>query len=359
MFVGQGYAQLARNRAQGIESRRRFRAFGEGGCGSRGNHVHMNKESAQRDDADPAEIERLWYVPPSPPKRRGWLVYSTDFLLAVLQGCARRPELVRRTAWWRAVAAPLQAATGVVQAIIILFASVPLVCSLVEIAARVWTRSAFGFFLRACYWKAHLRSLGQDTIIDQGVEIWGPANVSIGSCSHIDTNVRLAAGERSQRQHGSIVIGDYVHVGPGVHIAGRGGVEIQDFVSIAAQAHLYSASNTIEHPDDPGQLISMSHSAPAGYQHTTEKPIVIEAYAFLGMMSRVLPGVRVGRGAIVHSGVELARDVPPFANFGGLPGARQIGWRKPRRKSPKHGQAPAERASPAEAACGESGRGAS
>ncbi len=75
--------------------------------------------------------------------------------------------------------------------------------------------------------------------------------------------------------------------------------------------------------------------APPEQQHIVEAPIIIEPYALVGMMTRIMPGVRIGKGAIVHSNAELTKDVPPFANFGGLARGKLIGWRRPRRRSPK------------------------
>lgn len=279
-------------------------------------------------------IAEMWYVPARIPTPKGWLVYSLDLVLATLQGCMADPSKVRRTPLRLAAGWIILALMAVGQTIIMALASIPVVSWFVETFCRVFTRNGAGFFFRACYWKAKLKHLGQDTIIDQYVEIWGAKNVSIGSNCHIDTNVRLGAGERSQGQHGSIEIGDFVHLGPGVHIAGRGGVRIGDFVGISANAHLYSATGVVLRPEDPGQLISMSHMAPHDQQHVYEAPIEIGEYAFIGIMARVMPGVTVGRGAIVHANAEVTRSIPSFANFGGVSGGRQIGWRRPRRPSP-------------------------
>ncbi|MCB9857921.1 MAG: GNAT family N-acetyltransferase [Phycisphaerales bacterium] len=275
-----------------------------------------------------------WYVAPSRPAPRGWLVYTLDFVLATLQGCVAEPEKVRRTVGWLLAGHFVRCGMAVAQSIIMLMAWTPVISSILETVARVYTRNAFGFFLRACYWKSKLGYLGQDTIFDQYTEIWGPGSVSIGSRCHIDTNVRMAAGERRHGQHGYIQVGSYVHLGPGVHIAGRGGVKIGNFVGVMANAHLYSATGVIERPSDPGQLTSMSHMAHATHQHVVEGPIQIGEYAMIGMSARLMPNVRIGRGAIIHAGCEVTGDVQPFANFGGLPRGRQIGWRMPRRKSP-------------------------
>lgn len=279
--------------------------------------------------------QESWYIPEKKKVESGWLVYTLDFVLATLQGRVAEQHRVIRTAPWLVVGHLVRGGMAIAQAIIMLLAWVPVVSWFLETIARTFTRNAAGFFLRCCYWKAKLKHLGCDTIIDQGVEIWGPGSVSIGSHCHIDTNVRLAAGERRHGQHGFIKIGNHVHLGPGVHIAGRGRVEIHDMVGISANAHLYSATGTFERPDDPGQLISMSHMAPEDQQFVYEGKIVVEEYAFIGMMTRVMPNVRIGRAAIVHSNVQVDRDVPAFGNFGGLPRGRLIGMRRPRRKSPK------------------------
>jgi len=284
---------------------------------------------------DGATVAQAWYTVPCSPVPRGWLVYSRDFILAALQRRAAEPHTVSRTRCWLLLARAVQfLVVAPLQIILMLLAWLPITSSLLETIARVYSRNAAGFFLRACYWKAKLNYLGQDTVIDQYVEIWGPSSVSVGSNCHLDTSVRLAAGERRQRQHGWITIGDFVHLGPGVHIAGRGGVKIGDFVGVMAHAHLYSATGVVEHPDDPGRLVAMSHMAPHDQQAVVEGPILIDDYAIIGMSVKIMPSVRVGRGAIVHADCELTRDVPPFANFGGIPRGRQIGWRRPRRRSP-------------------------
>jgi acetyltransferase-like isoleucine patch superfamily enzyme/ribosomal protein S18 acetylase RimI-like enzyme len=285
---------------------------------------------------DGATVAQAWYTVPCPPAPRGWLVYSRDFILAAMQRRAAEPHTVSRTTTWLLLARAVQClVVAPLQVILMLLSWLPITSSLLETFARVFTRNAAGFFLRACYWKAKLNYLGQDTVIDQYVEIWGPSSVSIGSNCHIDTHVRLAAGERRQRQHGWITVGDFVHLGRGVHIAGRGGVKIGDFVGVMANSHLYSATGVVEHPDDPGRLLAMSHMAPHDQQHVIEGPILIDDYAIIGMSVKIMPNVRVGRGAIVHADCELTRDVPPFANFGGIPRGRLIGWRRPRRRSPQ------------------------
>lgn len=297
----------------------------------------MNAPVVEMDEQARKDVANSWHVLPRHETKRGWLVFSLEYVVAALQGCGSEPQEAKHTVVWRIVGGLVLGVMAVGQVVIMILAVIPVVSTLVEILARSFTASAPGFFLRACYWKAKLKRLGQDTIIDPYVDIRGPASVVVGSHCHLDAYVRLKGGERSYGQHGSIEIGNYVHLGPGVLIVGRGGVVIEDYVSLSADARVYSATNTIEYAADPGRLISMSHVAPRDRQQIVEKPIVIEEYAFVGLMTTILPGVRIGRAAVVHANLELSRDVPAFSNIGGLPRGRHIGWRRPRRVSPQLG----------------------
>jgi acetyltransferase-like isoleucine patch superfamily enzyme len=57
-------------------------------------------------------------------------------------------------------------------------------------------------------------------------------------------------------------------------------------------------------------------------------PVRICAGADIGVNSIILPGVTVGREAIVGAGAVLTKGVPDFATVAGVP-ARVIDWRKP------------------------------
>lgn len=53
------------------------------------------------------------------------------------------------------------------------------------------------------------------------------------------------------------------------------------------------------------------------------QPVVIEDDVFLGAKCSIMPGVRVGRGAIVATGSVVTKDVAPFTVVGGVP-AREL-----------------------------------
>ncbi len=285
-------------------------------------------------EQESAAIAASWYTLPKPPIPHGWLVFSEEYILRGLRGdVAGRmgaPGVllkiaVRLSQFFMAIA----------QGLIMLLAKIPVVNWFVETTAVYFIRGTVGYFIRACYWKAKLRRLGQDTLIDRGVEIWGPAHIEIGARCHLDTYVRLAAGESAFGQKGLIKIGDYTHLGPRVHLAGRGGLIIGDFAELGAGVHVYSASNVMKHPEYPGQLITLSHVAPEDFQHIIDTPIEIEDYAIVGFNCIVLPGAGLGKGAIVHPYTIVTKRYLPFANVAGPGRATQNGWRRPLRVDPR------------------------
>jgi len=55
-----------------------------------------------------------------------------------------------------------------------------------------------------------------------------------------------------------------------------------------------------------------------------KREIVIEKDAWLGAGVIVLPGVKIGEGAIIGAGAVVTKDVEPFTIVGGVP-AKKIG----------------------------------
>lgn len=54
--------------------------------------------------------------------------------------------------------------------------------------------------------------------------------------------------------------------------------------------------------------------------------VIIEDDVWIGNNAIILPGVKIGRGAVIGAGAVVTKDVPSYAIFGGVP-ARLIRWR--------------------------------
>jgi len=110
-------------------------------------------------------------------------------------------------------------------------------------------------------------------------------------------------------------LGDCVYIGPRCWIDARGGLSIGRYTGIGAEStiitttHRHQGAETI--PFDDVLIV---------------KPVVIEDFVFIGMNTRIWPGVRIGEGAIVGLGSVVTTDVPPMAIVMGNP-AEVIGRR--------------------------------
>jgi len=114
-----------------------------------------------------------------------------------------------------------------------------------------------------------------------------------------------------------VQIGEGTVINPGVIIEDcyRSLVTIGERVSIAAGVMLIADaapnnSRLAEVPYVRDRLI-------------VEKPIMVEDDAWVGAAAIVLPGVTIGRGAIVGAGAVVTRNVPPATIVAGVP-AKEI-----------------------------------
>jgi acetyltransferase-like isoleucine patch superfamily enzyme len=114
------------------------------------------------------------------------------------------------------------------------------------------------------------------------------------------------------REAENVRIGDHCAINARVLLDGRGGqIVIGDNVDIAQDTHIW----TLQH--DPH---SDTHA-------TLGADVTIEDYAWVAARSTILPGVSIGRGAVVAAGAVVTRDVPPLTIVAGVP-ARPIGERR-------------------------------
>ena len=109
----------------------------------------------------------------------------------------------------------------------------------------------------------------------------------------------------------SIQLGDRVVVNPDCHLDGRGGsLIIGEDTDIGPYTHLW----TLQH--DPN---SETH-APVGGD------VLIADHVWIASRVTVLPGVSIGRGAVVAAGSVVTKDVAERSIVAGTP-AREIGKR--------------------------------
>jgi acetyltransferase-like isoleucine patch superfamily enzyme len=109
---------------------------------------------------------------------------------------------------------------------------------------------------------------------------------------------------------GNIVIGRDTIIGEKATLDGRVRLSIGDHVDIASEVMIYNAEHDINDPDFKA----------------VQAPVVVHDYVFIGPRAIILPGVTIGKGAVVAAGAVVTKDVPEFTIVGGVP-AKEIGER--------------------------------
>lgn len=134
-----------------------------------------------------------------------------------------------------------------------------------------------------------INDIGDNSWVLLGLEVRGGKNISIGSNCAINKNVLLD---------------------------GRGGnLLIGSNVDIAQETNIWT----------------LSHDVNSDTHASIGSDVIIEDYAWIASRATILPGVRIGRGAVVATGAVVTKNVPEMTIVGGVP-ARKIGVRKSKLK---------------------------
>lgn len=140
-------------------------------------------------------------------------------------------------------------------------------------------------YLRIAVMKLFLHRLGRHTFWGRSVEVRSPYRIEVGDHTAINKRVMLD---------------------------GRGGpLKIGNCVDIAQDVNVWTLQHDYNSPS--------YESVGAG--------VTIDDYAWIASRATILPGVHIGRGAVVATCAVVTKDVPPLAIVAGVP-ARVIGQRK-------------------------------
>jgi len=137
--------------------------------------------------------------------------------------------------------------------------------------------------VRTFFYKWSGIRIGEGSSIHMRLRVYDPRNISIGNDSII--------GER-------------------VVLDGRAPLHIGNHVDIATGAMIFNSEHDV-HSDD---------------FHAIEATNTIEDYVFIGPNAIILPGITLGRGAVIAAGAVVTKSVPPLSIVGGVP-AKEIGQR--------------------------------
>lgn len=145
-------------------------------------------------------------------------------------------------------------------------------------------------------------------------EMQGCRYISIGRDSIIGKDVRLNAIDRWQDETFTpeIIIGEHTLVSPRCHIGCINRIIIGNYVTlgdrvyITDHVHGHSLREEMDTPPFNRPLVSRGG-------------VTIEDFVQIGENCVILPGVTIGRGAIVGAGAIVTKDLPPYCVAAGNP----------------------------------------
>lgn len=103
-------------------------------------------------------------------------------------------------------------------------------------------------------------------------------------------------------------IGDNVRLS-GISISGKGNVTISDHVVLGYDVVIMTSN----HNYDKGSLLPFSDEV------EIVKDVFIDKYVWCGSKVIILPGTKIGEGAVIQAGAVVHGEIPPCAVAGGNP----------------------------------------
>lgn len=156
--------------------------------------------------------------------------------------------------------------------------------------------------------RARVASFGRGSLVHGPATLLNPGVIRIGEGSRIGEHVWLNGGRANP---GKVVlsIGDGCSMGRFCQVNACYGVTIEDHVMIADRVYISDIDH--EYRDDRLPVIAQGVYS--------KGPVLLKAGCWIGVGAVILPGVTVGRNAVVGANAVVTRDVPDFAVVGGVP----------------------------------------
>lgn len=144
------------------------------------------------------------------------------------------------------------------------------------------------------------------SIPSQTIRNWGLRKMGV----KMSRNVKFYSGF-SIRNPKSLIIEDGVSIGPKVLLDARCGLTIKRNAVIAYDAIIWTLNHDYNDVNFCGK----------------GAPVEVGAFAWVCSRSIIMPGIKIGEGAIIASGAIVTHDVPPYSIVAGIP-AKIIGKRE-------------------------------
>ncbi len=142
--------------------------------------------------------------------------------------------------------------------------------------------------------------IGKDSSIHWRAEFNQPSGIAIGHNTIIGNDAFLDGRFPKKWSGKEVKVFRYVKE---FFNPGEQPLVIGNNVSIAGEVRIYTMEHDIDDPDFK----------------EIGAPVVIDDYVVIGTRVMILPGVHIGKGAVVASGAVVTKDVDPYTVVGGVP----------------------------------------
>lgn len=153
--------------------------------------------------------------------------------------------------------------------------------------------------------KGCVLNIGSNVEFRRNIEIrvHGQSTVTIGNNTRIDRGVRILSANKS-----NILIDDGARIGLYSVLNGGDSISVGRKALISGFVYLQTSMH--------GFNTKEKFVQDQGYQHA---PVILEEDSWLGTHVVVLPGITIGKGAIVGSNAVVTKSVKPYYVVAGVP----------------------------------------
>ncbi len=144
--------------------------------------------------------------------------------------------------------------------------------------------------LRKLFYRLAGMKIGHGSTVHMKARIYDPHHIKIGSNTLVGERATLDGRQQLPNSNGGLIIGNHV--------------------DIASEVMIWTSQHDLTSPT----------------MQAIEAKVTIDDYVFIGPRAIILPGVTIGKGAVVAAGAVVTKDVPAKTIVAGVP-AKKIGNR--------------------------------
>ncbi len=151
--------------------------------------------------------------------------------------------------------------------------------------------------------QSQFKAIGENVIFEQGVLVFHPETIELGSNIYIGHNAILKGYYKN-----SMSIGDNTWIGQNCYFHSAGGIKIGKNVGIGPHVKILTSNH-----------IEQGIEKPILFSDLEFKEVLIDDDADIGIGTIILPGVTIGKSVQIGAGSIVTKDIPDFAVAYGAP----------------------------------------